>query len=199
MGSAAPPSTRRKAPSATTAITNATTVAPSRPECPAWMTAHAVAARVTAPRTVPARSSWPRPRSVSRWTVRAATTPATSTIGTLRKNTHRQPRPCTSRPPSSGPAGSATLPTPAQIPIALACSPRSGNERLMIASVPGSSSAAPMPCTARATISTLTDGADPHASEAKPKTASPVSTTGLWPRRSPTVPAASRSAASARA
>ena len=69
----------------------------------------------------------------------------------------------------------------------------------MIANVPGSSSAAPMPCTALPAISTPVDGASPHASDATPNTASPVSTTGLCPRRSPMVPPASSSAANASA
>jgi hypothetical protein len=56
-------------------------------------------------------------------------------------------------PPSSGPAGRARLPIPAQIPMALACSSGSGKAWLMIARVPGSSRAAPIPCSTWAPIS----------------------------------------------
>ena len=53
-----------------------------------------------------------------------------------------------SQPPISGPAASAIADTPAHVPIAL---PRSsgGNALVMIDSVPGIISAAPMPWTAR--------------------------------------------------
>ena len=69
----------------------------------------------------------------------------------------------------------------------------------MIASVPGSISAAPTPCTTRAAISTPIEGATAHASDPRPKIDSPISTTRLWPRRSPIVPPARSSAASASA
>ena len=77
---------------------------------------------------------------------------------------------------------------PAQIPIALACSPGSGKAWLMIASVPGSSRAAPTPCSTRAPTSSPALGAAPQASEATPKTPSPTRTIRLWPCRSPTAP-----------
>ena len=68
------------------------------------------------------------------------------------------------RPPTSGPIASASAETPAQMPIAL---PRclGGNVAVMIESVAGFISAAPMPCTARAPIRKPAFGASPHASE----------------------------------
>jgi hypothetical protein len=67
------------------------------------------------------------------------------------------------------------------------------------ASVPGSNSAAPIPCSTRVPINTATCGANAHPSDAIPKTARPTSTICLYPRRSPIVPLASSSDASASA
>ena len=57
-----------------------------------------------------------------------------------------------SSPPTSGPIASASAETPAQMPIAM---PRwrGGNVAVMIDSVAGFISAAPIPCTVRAAIS----------------------------------------------
>ncbi len=75
-----------------------------------------------------------------------------SAIGILMKNTARHETCSINQPPITGPIAVVIAPKPDHVPIAR---PRScsGNELLMIARLPGTSSAAPNPCTARATIS----------------------------------------------
>ena len=82
---------------------------------------------------------------------RAAITPAIPT-GMLMKKIQLQLTSSVRIPPTSGPIASASAETPAQIPIAM---PRwrGGNVAVMIDSVAGFMSAAPMPCTVRAAIS----------------------------------------------
>ena len=78
----------------------------------------------------------------------------TMPTGTLTKKIQFQRRCSVSRPPASGPIASARADTPAQMPIAVPrC--RGGNVAVMIESVAGLISAAPIPCTTRAAISSL--------------------------------------------
>ncbi len=94
-------------------------------------------------------------------------------IGTLTKKIHSQPRWSTSTPPASGPTRVAT---PAVAPHTLIATPRrwAGKIRVIVDSVCGVSSAAPSPCTARATISISMDPDSPHHSEDTVNSASPV-------------------------
>src|SRR3954453_5100593 len=159
---------RRSAPTNATAAASATaaetrTTGDVTLSCPASISANVVAARVSAPSPTPGTSRR-RPRgSALSVTRRAVRTAAAATIGRLTRNTQRQPGPATSRPPAIGPAGSDSPATAAQTPIARARSAPPGNVCVMIASVPGSSSAAPTPCTPRAPTSTPVDGAAPAA------------------------------------
>ena len=117
-----------------------------------------------------------------------ATNRATTPTGTFRKNTLCQPRLSTSTPPSTGPAASASADTPAQMPMACARSSGSGNVLVRIDRVPGSSSAAPTPCTPRPTMSAWIDGARPQESEPRVNTARPLMKARLRPYMSPSVP-----------
>ena len=106
-------------------------------------------------------------------TVRVATKNATIPIGTFRKKIDCQPRCSTIRPPIVGPSASARPDMPAHSPIAFARS-CGGNVTVMIDSVPGSSSAAPMPWIARNTTSMPVLPETPHPNEASVKIVSPV-------------------------
>ena len=97
------------------------------------------------------------------------------------------------------PAGSARDEIAAQMPMARARWTGSGYAREMTASVPGSRSAAPAPCTTRPATSSSGPGASPAASDPAPKAARPASTTRLWPWRSPRSPHGSISDARATA
>ena len=85
----------------------------------------------------------------------------------------RQESTSTSRPPSGGPSAIAPLVPAVQVPIAAARSP-GPKTVVMIASELGTSSAPNAPCSPRATISSSTDGAIAHTSEAAPKPAVPI-------------------------
>ena len=82
--------------------------------------------------------------------------------GTLIRNTQRQEAVWARNPPITGPAAPVSEAKPDHVPIAL---PRSSpvNVTLISASDSGTASAAPMPCTERATISTMMLGAAAHA------------------------------------
>ena len=93
--------------------------------------------------------------------------------GTLMKKIQCQLAWSLSRPPTSGPIASASAETPAQIPIAV---PRclGGNVAAMIESVAGFISAAPAPWATRAAISISPLVDSPQASDARVKTAIPM-------------------------
>ena len=89
------------------------------------------------------------------------------------KKTQRQEANCTNTPPSTGPATEVMAVKPDQVPIARPrCS--SLNEALIIARLPGTSKAPPIPCTARARISWSTFGDNPHQIEERVKIAMPI-------------------------
>jgi len=85
-------------------------------------------------------------------------------MGTFRKNTARQLTCSISQPPMTGPIADVIALNPDQVPIAR---PRSAspNVALMIARLPGTRNAAPIPCSARPTISHREerDAAEEHA------------------------------------
>lgn len=117
---------------------------------------------------------------------------ASSTTGTLIRKTARRPSPSTRAPPTRGPAGRARPRKPAHTPIARARAASSGKARPMRASLPGNSGGArgrPGP-PGRPRAPPL--WARPQAREPAPKTPRPVSTTRLWPYRSPAAPLVAR-------
>src|SRR6185437_11615351 len=105
-------------------------------------------------------------------------------MGILMKNTHRQ-EPCsTTHPPNTGPSAAVMEVNPDHVPMAL---PRwfSSNEALISARLPGTSKAAPAPCTPRAMINWLIDGAKPHQADAAAKRTTPETYLFLLIRRPP--------------
>ncbi len=88
------------------------------------------------------------------------------------------------------------LPPPAHTkpytPIARARSPGSVNRFMISDSDTADTTAPPSPCTARAAISIVCDGASPHASDASVNTTRPARNMRRWPYRSPSRPPSSR-------
>jgi hypothetical protein len=125
-----------------------------------------------------------------------ASTPAThsAVTGGLIQNTARQPSAEVISPPSSGPAGSASEEIAAHTPRAFACSARPGNASAMAARLPGSSSAAPAPCPARAAISAPGTVASAHPAEAAPKITRPGQDRAAMPETVPQHPAGQQQA-----
>jgi len=101
-------------------------------------------------------------------------TKVTTPTGTLRTKIQPQRRCWLMNPPISGPDASAMAPAAFHTPKAVVRSRASSNVARMIASVAGTSSAAPRPCTARLAISTAPLPASPAASEAGVKIARPI-------------------------
>ena len=93
--------------------------------------------------------------------------------GRFRKKTARQETCSINHPPMTGPIAVVIAVEPDQVPIACPRS-SSGNDALMIARLPGTSIAPPMPCTARATISCEMFGASPHQTEASANSTTPI-------------------------
>jgi hypothetical protein len=117
--------------------------------------------------TAPAKSNEREPPGARlSFTSSGASSVTVSATGTLRKKIHCQPRPDVIGPPISHPAVPAIAPIEAQTPSALLRSAPSWNVVVMIASAVGVITAAVMPCTTRAAISTGPLQASPQASEA---------------------------------
>ena len=93
-----------------------------------------------------------------------------------------------------GPTAPAAAPIAPQIATATGRRSR-GYARITRASDDGMSAAAPTACTIRKAIRTSTVGASAHATEAVVNRAEPVRNTRLWPSRSASFPAGTRSAA----
>src|ERR1700722_5593200 len=119
-------------------------------------------------------------------------------MGTLMKNAHRHEACCTNHPPRTGPIAAVIAVKPDHVPIAR---PRSvpGNEALITARLPGISSAAPIPCTARVNISQLIDGETPQPPDASANRTTPQTKTLRRPYKSPSEPPTSSSEASSSA
>jgi hypothetical protein len=94
-----------------------------------------------------------------------------------------------SQPPRTGPKALVIAVKPDQVPMA---SPResSSNEALMIARLPGTSKAAPIPCKQRAMISWWMLAARPHAADAAAKIPTPIRNIRRRPNKSPSAPPA---------
>lgn len=152
---------------ATPAATPATAVSTTTSEpLRASISAYVTSASDTAPSAAPRMSKRPclRP-SADSGTWRTAMGAQISAMGTLIRNTQRQPGPSTSQPPRNGPIAAPIPPKPDHRPTALARS--SGwKEAWIRAREPGVRSAPPMPCNARAATRTPTLGASPHSREA---------------------------------
>src|SRR5918994_5989460 len=103
----------------------------------------------------PGRSSGGAPGRRDSGSQRSPSGAATSTNGTLTRNTQRQPATSTSTPPRTGPMASATPATAAQIPNALARS-SGGNSTASSDSEGGNTQAAAAPISARAPITSPT-------------------------------------------
>ena len=120
--------------------------------------------------------------------------------GTLTQKMLRQPNAAMSAPPTTGPAAIDTAPAAVHRLTARARKPSSWpQDWLSSTSEFGSMAAAPTPCNARAAMSWLASAANPHAADASPNSASPVTNSCRAPKRSPSTPAESISAANASA
>ena len=114
----------------------------------------------------------------------------TMPIGTLIRNASRQEI-TVSAPPSTSPS---TEPTPcmaADTAIARLRACPTAYVVAMSARPVGAATAAPVPCTARATISVMPSVASPHTNEAIVNTPTPERNARLWPIASPTRPPSS--------
>src|SRR6185437_7682053 len=109
--------------------------------------------------------------------------------GMLSKKTERHPKAAIKKPPTTGPAATATPPTAPQIPNARARSDELTNIRCKSDSDVATSSADPIPCKALAITKNPNEGAIPHKAEAIEKSNSPKQNTFLGPIRSPKSPA----------
>lgn len=123
-------------------------------------------------------------------TSRAQPTTASTTIGTLTRNTAPHRKCSISSPPRSGPTDTPTLFAAVHRPIATDRSRSSGNTALMRAGVLAMIIAPPTPSADRAAINCpgVTDSAAP--ADASPNTTNPAISIRLRPNRSPSVPKA---------
>ena len=126
--------------------------------------------------TVPTQSgrhgaavAW-RVRGTVRWTIQAIA----MQIGTLTRNSARQPKPAISSPPNDGPAA---VPRPDIAPSRPSAPPSRAGDTVSQTSAIASTSmiAPPMPCNVRAAIRNQKLDAAPAPIEAKPNSNSPAS------------------------
>ncbi len=113
-------------------------------------------------------------------------------IGTFTRKIAGQPNACVSTPPSSTPSEPPTPPIAPHTPSARLRSRPSVNEVAMIARLAGEITAPPMPCSARAPISSVRESASAHASDASANSAVPARNTRRRPSRSAARPPSSR-------
>jgi hypothetical protein len=118
---------------------------------------------------------------------RSDATSAVSPSTHVNANTDSQLNPSSSSPEASSPSSALPPATPAQMATARSRS-RAGNTFVTIASVEGMIAEAPRPMTARTAISPSGVLTNRAAAAAEEKTASPVSSTGRRPMRSPIAP-----------
>jgi hypothetical protein len=178
---------------ATPAIDAARTGVDDQPRAGASMNAKTTPPRPSVTRNVPSQSMAPARFPASRGTCSRTIQSTAMAIGALMRNTARHEIVCTSTPPSSGPAMTDSEVSADHVPIARPRSSR-GNVAAMIARLPGTSSAAPPPCSARAMISCAVVCAAPQQSDAAAKIATPMANTRARPSRSPSEPPARISA-----
>jgi hypothetical protein len=141
----------------------------------------------------PGRSNRRCPRSA--WlsgTIGYVSASTTAPTGTLTKKIHSQPRYFVRIPPNRTPAAAPDPPSAPQIPSALF---RSGPSRKVVVTIEraaGEMIAAPIPCTARAAISTAAPDASPHVSDASVNRIRPATNIRRRPSRSANRPPSSR-------
>ncbi|GAA4985211.1 hypothetical protein GCM10025734_08550 [Kitasatospora paranensis] len=123
---------------------------------------------------------------------------ATRATGTSATKTDGQPKRVSSRPPITGPTATPSPVTAPHRPTAFARSRRSGKALVMIDRVVGKMVAAQAPMANRMTISASGDPATPPSALVAANPARPNSRAGRRPKRSPSEPAVSTSAAKAR-
>ena len=145
-----------------------------QPCSPAEITAQVPTASPSAESPGPNRS---RPRGAAPRVPSTAPTvsrTATAITGRLIQNTDRHPTAVTSIPPRIGPTAAATPPAPPHRPIARARA--AGSEWMAPSSVsdPGTTAAAPTPCTARAATSAPPVGAIAQAKDRTPNPSRPI-------------------------
>ena len=102
-------------------------------------------------------------------------------IGTLMRNTQRQPSASAIRPPSRSPEAPPTAATPVHTAIARCRGRPFGKASTINASAAGAVRAAPRPWSARARTSVVALGASPHASDATVNTPRPSANTRRRP------------------
>ncbi len=119
-------------------------------------------------------------------------------MGTLMKKIQPQCRCWLMKPPISGPKARASAPMADTAPIAVARSLALSNVAMMMASVAGTSIAAPRPWNTRAPISTPPLPASPAASEDSVNTDRPATKNRRRPKTSASRPPASSSPANTR-
>ena len=122
---------------------------------------------------------------------RAPTTREIATIGKLIKKTDPHQKCSSMKPPTTGPNATAIPDTADQIPMAFARSIGSINKLVMIASVAGNTSAAPMPIAPRQKINELEVSANAAMPLHAANNTSPICSVRLRPYRSPIPPPAS--------
>src|SRR5215472_2372374 len=111
-------------------------------------------------------------------------------IGTLIKNTQCQEACSISHPPNTGPVAEVMVVNPDQVPMARPREPWS-KLALIMARLPGTSSAAPIPCIERAPISSRMLEENPHQADAAANRNTPIKNMKRRPRMSPSAPPAS--------
>src|SRR5262249_9454211 len=164
-------STTRKAIRAPRPRTPASLTA--NPSSGAWIRAYVVAPSPKVASIAPCQSNLPVAAGLRLAGPRHRVIKTTAAaIGRLMKKTQRQEACSTIQPPRTGPSAAVIAVKPDQVPIARPLS-LSGNEALISARLPGTSKAAPAPCTLRAAINHEIDGASPHAAEANAKSRTP--------------------------
>ena len=173
----------------------ASTGAEPPPRVGASISANTIPARPSVAAAAPATSTGPSPASPRlSGTLATQASNSTTPIGTLSRKAQRHEKWSTRKPPTTGPIA-AVMPLNAdQVPIAR---PRSASGKLAPSSarLPGTSSAAPMPCSARAAINCPVSCAAAQAADVATNTATPSRNTRLRPKRSPSAPPTSNNAA----
>ncbi len=171
------------------------TGADAQPRVGASISANTTPARPSVAAVAPAMSTGPSTTSPRlSGTLAMHSNSSTPPIGTLSRKAQRQEKWSTRKPPTTGPMA-AVMPLNAdQVPMARPRS-ASGKPAPSSARLPGTSSAAPMPCSARAAISWPVSCAAAQAADASTNTATPSRNMRLRPKRSPSAPPTSSSAA----
>ena len=187
-----------KAVSSTAATAKAPSTSGSvQPWAPS-MIAHTRATRPTMDSTAPRKSTRGAAGSRDVGTKSCPPTRATTTTGTLTRKTEPHQKCSRSQPPVTGPMATAMPAVADQMAMAWARSRRSVNTLVMIESVAGMISAAPMPMIARVAMRWLALVAKAEAIDAEPMIVRPMARAPRRPNRSPSEPIVSSRPANTR-